>query len=286
MMKEIELRLVDAGAPSGEIAVKNLTALATALQELMIRISRNVVNTTGPGRAKQFMEEFSQLRLHSVEPGSTVLRFSKGPTDKLDIDLPEQAIADEHFWEIMQAIGQDRRPSWVTDLISESVGKLVNAVHAAAPTVVLGSPSRPDVRIVSSAVHVETWIPLRVHPEGVFMTITGRLEKVDLRSHEFRVCDDAYHTVNLKHVQSATTAAQLVGQWVVAQGESMLYESGRLAALDNVSISCVDDPGAEHMDRSVTSLDEILASAPGPDIDGGIDLTDDEFQEFLEAARS
>lgn len=29
-----------------------------------------------------------------------------------------------------------------------------------------------------------------------------------------------------------------------------------------------------------------LASAPGPDIDGGIDLTDDEFQAFLQAARS
>jgi hypothetical protein len=285
MIKEIELRLVDAPAPSGEIAVKDLAALAIALQELTTRISREVINMPGPGRTKQFMEELSQLRLHAVEPGSTVLRFSKGPADKLDVDLPEQAVADDRFWEIVQAMGDDSRPDWATDLIAESVGKLVNAIQAAAPTVVLGSPSRRDVRIVSSAVHVETWTPVRVQPGGI-MTATGRLEKVDLRSHEFRVRDDVDQTVDLKHVQSDTTAAQLVGQWVVARGEAVLHESGRLVVLDNASISRVDDPAAEHMDRSVTTLDEILASAPGPDIDGGIDLTDDEFQAFLEAARS
>lgn len=32
MMKEIELHLVDAAAPSGEIAIKDLAALATALR--------------------------------------------------------------------------------------------------------------------------------------------------------------------------------------------------------------------------------------------------------------
>jgi hypothetical protein len=114
MIKEIELRLVDAPAPSGEIAVKDLAALAIALQELTTRISREVINMPGPGRTKQFMEELSQLRLHAVEPGSTVLRFSKGPTDKLDVDLPEQAVADDRFWEIVRAMGDDSRPEWAT----------------------------------------------------------------------------------------------------------------------------------------------------------------------------
>lgn len=285
MMKEIELRLVDASAPSGEVAVKDLAALATALQELTTRISRDVINTPGPGRTKLFMEELSQLRLSALERGSTVLRFTKGPTGKLDVDLPDQALADDRLWEIVRAMGEDRRPEWTTDLIAESVGKLVNAIKAAAPTVVLGTPSRSEVRIASSAMHVETWTPVRVHT-GAVMTATGRLEKVDLRSHEFRVRDDVDQTVDLKHVQSDTTAAQLVGQWVVARGDAELHESGRLVVLDNASISRVDDPAAEHLNRSVATLDEILAGAPGPDIDGGIDLTDDEFQAFLEAARS
>ena len=43
---------------------------------------------------------------------------------------------------------------------------------------------------------------------------------------------------------------------------------------------------AAHVDNGLIGLDEILASAPGPDADGGIDLTDEEFTVFLEAARS
>ena len=52
-------------------------------------------------------------------------------------------------------------------------------------------------------------------------------------------------------------------------GRCVLRESGRLVVLDNASISRVDDPAAEDMDHRVTTLEEILASAPGPNIDGG-----------------
>lgn len=285
MMKEIELRLVDAPGPSGEIPVKDLAALATALQELTTRISREVINTPGPGRTKQFMEELSQLRLHAVEPGSTVLRFSKGPSDKLDVDLPEQAVADDRLWEIVRAMDEDRRPDWATDLIAESVGKLVNAIQAAAPTVILGTPLRPDVRIASAAMHVETWTPTRVHTATV-MTAAGRLEKVDLRSHEFRLRDDVDNTVDLKRVENDIVAAQLVGQWVVAQGTGIQHASGRLVALQNARVLPADDPAADYVGPKVVTLEEILASAPGPDPNGGLDLTDDEFASFLEAARS
>ncbi len=285
MMKEIELRLVDAPAPNGEIAVKDLAALATALQELTTRISREVVNTPGPGRTKQFMEELSQLRLHAVEPGSTVLRFSKGPTDKLDVDLPEQAVADDRLWEVLRAMGEDRRPDWATDLIAESVGKFVNAIQAAAPTVIFGAPSRPDVRIASAAMHVETWTPTCVRT-GTVMTAAGRLEKVDLRSHEFRLRDDVDNTVDLKRVENDTVAAQLVGQWVVAQGTGIQHASGRLVALQNARVLPADDPAADYVGPKVVALEEILSSAPGPDPNGGLDLTDDEFAAFHEAARS
>lgn len=47
-----------------------------------------------------------------------------------------------------------------------------------------------------------------------------------------------------------------------------------------------DDPAAPYLDNSAVPLDEILASAPGPDADGGIDLTEEEFTAFLRAARS
>ena len=284
MTREIELKLVGAAAPSGEIAAKDLVSLASALQELTTRIARDVVSTPGPGRSMQVVEEFVQLRLRAVEAGSTVLRFAKGPIGRLDVDLPEEGIADDRFWEVIQAVAEDRRPDSVTDLIAESVGRLVSAIKAAAPEVVLGSPNRRPVNIRAEATHIETWSMVRVQTGGV-TTATGRLEKVDLRSHEFRLRDDVGHTVELKHVEDDTAVAKLVGQWVIAEGAVIPSPSGRLV-LDNARVQEIVDPAAEYVGRRVVPVEEILASAPGPEPDAGIDLTDDEMVEFLKAIRS
>ena len=284
MSNDIELRLIDAPVPDGEIAVRDLSALTTALQELTTRIGREVMKRPGPGRTKQFMHEFAQLRLRSIEAGSTVLTLSKGPIDKLDIDLPEEQAADDRFWEVIQAIGDDFRPDWVTDLIAESAARLVEAVQAAAPKAVLKASSRVGVEIESAQIHSETWTYTRVQ-SGAEMTAMGRLEKVDLRSHEFRVRDDVGQAVDLKHVEDDVKVAPLVGQWVSARGAGVLHPSGRLVALEGAIIQPVDDPAAEHLDGAVMGLAEILESAPGPDVDGGIELTDDEYSAFLAAAR-
>ncbi|MCW2749403.1 MAG: hypothetical protein JWR83_513 [Aeromicrobium sp.] len=284
MINEIELRLIGATAPSGEIAVKDLANVATALQELVLRIGREVVNTPGPGRSKHYVEEFSQLRLSSLEDGSTVLRFSKGPIDKLDLDLALLAEADDRFWEILGAISADQRPDWATELIAESAGKLVSALRGAARTAIVAAPSRGQVHIDSQSIHLDTWTA--VHVTNDLMTTAGRLEKVDLRSHEFRLRDDVGHTVELRQVQNDADVAQLVGRWVVAEGTGVLNESGRLVALGEARVSSVVDPAAEFASNKIVSREEILASAPGPDPHGGIDLTDDEFAEFMKAIRS
>ncbi len=285
MSKEIELRLIDAPVPDGEIIVKDLAALTTALQELTTRIGREVINSPGQGRTKQFMEEFAQLRLRSVEAGSTVLVFSKGPTDKLDVDVPEQQVADDRFWEIVKAIAEDQRPEWVTDLIAESAGRLVDALQVAAPKAVLRGPSRDDVAIDSAHIHAEIWSSKRLQT-GTVMTAKGRLEKVDLRSHEFRVRDDVGQAVDLKHVEDDVSVALFVGQWVVARGTGILLSSGRLVALDNAVIEPVTDPASSLPEPIETDLQSILASAPGPNPDGGVDVSDEEFDAFLEALRS
>ena len=74
MTKDIELLLIDAPVPDGEIVVKDLAALTTALQELTTRIGREVVNTPGPGRTKQFMEEFAQSVSYTHLTLPTILR--------------------------------------------------------------------------------------------------------------------------------------------------------------------------------------------------------------------
>ncbi len=284
MAKDIEMRLINARVPDGEIIVKDLAALTTALQELTTRIGREVINTPGPGRTKQFMEEFAQLRLRGIEAGSTVLVFSKGPTDKLEVDLPEQQIADDRFWEVVTAIGEDKRPEWVTDLIADSAEKLVDALQAAAPKAVLCDPSH-DVVIETAHIHAETWTSKRLQT-GTVMTAMGRLEKVDLRSHDFRVRDDVGQAIDLKHVENDVSAAQFVGQWVVARGAGIVLSSGRLVALDNAAIEPVTDLLSSLPEPIECDLPSILASAPGPDPDGGVDVSDEEFAAFLKALRS
>lgn len=67
------------------------------------------------------------------------------------------------------------------------------------------------------------------------------------------------------------------------RGDCILVSS-RLVALDSVSIALLDNPSLAFERDIVPTLDELLASASGPDPDGGVDLTDDEFANFLEAA--
>lgn len=281
---DLELRLIGGATTQGEIVVKDLAALAIALQELMTRIGRDVVGATGRGRTKKFMEEFSQLRLRAVTPGSTVLTFSKGPADTLDVAVDDQEAADARFWEIVAAIHDNKRPDWATDLIAESAGKLVSALRDAAPRASMSDSTHPAITIESSRIRIETWTVSRAVARGT-AEARGWLEKIDLRSHEFRVRDDVGLSVDIKHVADDVHAAQFVGQWVSATGEGVFASDGRLVVLDNAVVEFLHDPAEDLVDRETMTIERLLATAPGPDPRGGIDLTDDEFVSFLEAAR-
>lgn len=285
MIRYIELTLVGAPVPNGEISARDLAALSGAWQELTTRIARDVVSASGPGRAKQFVEEFVELRLRAVEAGSTILRFAKGPVGKLDVDLPEEVVADDRFWEVLEGIAEDRRPDSVTELVAESAGRLLGSIKAAAPEAVFADPTRKVVRVLGEATHQETWALPRVQAEGVTSSL-GWLEKVDLRSHEFRLRDDVGNRVKLRRIVDDAAAAKLVGQWVAAEGQGVNDASGRVVALENARIMAIPDPAAAYPGGRVVTIDEILASAPGPVIEDGIELTDDEFEAFLKAARS
>ncbi|OBF49250.1 hypothetical protein [Mycolicibacterium monacense] len=285
MIKQIELRLVDGSAPSGEITLKDLSGIAAALQELVTRLSREAADAAGPGRSKQYVEEFAELRLDGITAGSTVLKVSKGPTDKLDVDVPGLTEADDRLWDILGAISADHRPAWTSTLVAESVGKLATALRGAAPTTVISSPDRGEVRIDAARIHPETWAVNRVTAAGSG-TAAGWLEKVDLHSHTFRIRDDVGNTVELRRVADDKAAGRLVGQWVTAEGDATLSPSGRVVALNHARVRETGDPAAEFLGSRVVPLDEILASAPGPDPNGGIDLTDEEAAEFLRAIRS
>ncbi|AKS33212.1 hypothetical protein [Mycolicibacterium goodii] len=285
MIKQIELRLVDGSAPSGEITLKDLSGIAAALQELVTRLSREAADAAGPGRSKQYVEEFAELRLDGITAGSTVLKVSKGPADKLDVEVPGLSDADDRLWDILGAIGADQRPDWTSALVAESAGKLAAALRGAAPITVISSPDRADVHIDGAQIHLETWAVNQVTSAGSGVA-AGWLEKADLHSHTFRIRDDVGNTVDLRRVVDDHAAGRLVGQWVTAEGVAALSSTGRVVALTNARVYQTDDPAAAFLGSRVVPLDEILARAPGPDPNGGLDLTDEEAAEFLRAIRS
>lgn len=283
MEADLELRLIGSDAPAGEIRARDLALLADALQELRLRVGREIIDTAGPGRTKRYMEELTQLRLRGIGAGSTVLMFTHGPTDKFGGILDEEKLLERRFREIVEAIGRDDRPDWATDLIAESAARLVDGLKSAAPEVVVRAGAGAEVTIQTDQIHRETWVSGRIQTDKI-VTAKGRLERVDLRSHEFRVRDDVGNAVDLRHVKRDMAAGKLVGQWVAATGRATLSSAGRLVALEDATVEEVDDPAAPYTDRAVVPLETILASAPGPDPLGAIDLDEEELAAFLKAA--
>lgn len=284
MTSNLELRLIGGPTPDGQIRFRDLAALAEALQEVSLRIGRYSTNAAGPGRTKQFMEELTELRLKGVTDGSTRLIVSRGPTDQLDISLSERQLVDDRFWELIAAVGEDTRPDWVGDLIAESAAKLVAALKTAAAEVEVIAPGRSPVHISAERIHRETWQVTSTQSHDA-VTFAGRLYAVNLNTHRLQVQDDVGNQVALPRVLNDTEVSKLIGTHVTVTGAPELDARGCLVYIHDAAIVAAPDPLGETVVPGAVSLDEILRTAPGPDPDGGIELTDEEFASFFEAAR-
>lgn len=280
MSTELELRLIGAASPAGEIRLADLVAIAASLQELSLRIGRSYLGGEGPGRARGAVEELTQLRLSEITSGSTRLILARGPAAALDFELAEEAELERRFWDVMDGVAKDQRPDGTSDLIADSAASFVAALQSVAPTVEVTMGSRRQVRIRTTEIHRETWIRERkvAQTEAV---VTGRLEAVDLRSGRFRVVDDVGHRIALDHVPAPTTAAHLINRRIRAIGTGVLGQDGQLKEIDRPSIEEQSLPPS-WTGHVASDLDAEL-SKPGPDYDGGVEFTDEEFADFLAA---
>lgn len=286
MATELEMRLIGAESPEGEVPLSKLWTLAKSLHELSLRLGRAHLESGGPGRSKRTLEEITEIRLRGVTDGSTKLSFSRGPTDVLDVELSLQTELDASLWKVFDAVATDRRPEWVSDLVSDSAADLVQALQGAAPRVDVSQVGRKDVILHTARLRPETWrTRARTRTEDE-VQVSGRLEKVDLKSHDFRIRDDAGNPIELEQVQDVERAGALVGTRVRARGRVVSNRSGRLAALCWPALEPDTDPVLTARVPTAIPLDAILASASGPDPDGGLELTDEEFDAFLEAIKS
>lgn len=285
MAEDLEVRLVDAEAPDGEIAIADLVAIGQSFQELSLRIMRHCLDASPQGRPTRVLEELSQMRLRGISDGSTRLLISRGPAQALDLELSVQAEADLRFDDIIHAMAEDRRPEWVSDSTADSVAEVVKALKAAAPVVEARLGDREPIRIKTKAIYRETWTSPQQRA-GDLLAVRGRLEKVDLRSHDFRIRDDVGNSIELHEVAGDQAVASLIGRQVTARGETVLNRSGRVVGLTGPDLRLDDDPLTRTKVPEPVPLSATLAAVSGPNPDGAVRLTDQQFDSFLEAIRS
>lgn len=108
---------------------------------------------------------------------------------------------------------------------------------------------------------------------------TGRLEAVDLKSEKFRIRDDVGNAIALGHVVNAAEMAHLINPRVTATGESTRGTRGELRSLESARIEAAPLPEAWRPGQPSGWV--VPVDKPGPDPDGGADLTEDEFADFL-----
>lgn len=110
----------------------------------------------------------------------------------------------------------------------------------------------------------------------------GILEMVDLRAGTFLVRDDVGHAFELDGVANADTACRYVGLRVQVHGASRTTDDGSVRFEPGSEIHLVEMPESWFF-AGTQDVEAMARSAHGPDLDGGIELTDDELKAFLAA---
>lgn len=281
---DLELRLVGARAPDGEIRFADLVAIASSLQELSLRITRTCVSAERLGRPNDVVQEFAQLRLRGLTKGSTRLLVSRGPSDTLDIDPSELRDLDRKFSEVIEGVGRDQRPAWLNDSIAESTEEFVKALQSSAHVVEARfADVGRTVRIKTESIHRETWRRSSPTVSPSEVVVSGKLEAVDLRSGKFRVVDDVGNRIALDDVPDAEGTAHLINQRVRATGPAARDDADRIRVLHAPVVEEDALPDA-WCSRTTADLAAELAK-PGPTFGAGVELTDEEYADFLAVVR-
>lgn len=284
MSAQFELHLTGANSPAGELDADHLLAIVKSLNDIARRIGRLETGAERLGRAPNHTQRVAKLVI-GLQAGSTrvLARRAGAGEDALEFDLSEERAFDEHFAQLIDSIADDHRPEWVNDSLARAAGELTGALQQAATRVTFKVDQAARRSFVTAEVHRETWASANAIDESQ-VTFVGRLFMVNLETHRLEVIDDVGHKVALPEVEDDVSAARLINSHVVVTGQPEKDAAGRLVRIHEAGIQ----PAPVVYVRGglgVVPLDDILASAPGPDPDGGLALTDEEFDEFMASIR-
>lgn len=251
-MRELGMRLVGAGSPDGEVRADKVAGIATALSDLVLRLTREAADAAGLGRPGSAIERIGEVRLAGLATADsgTRLVFHFGDAGAFDVD-PLGEVADGMLWDVVYGMVLNTRPSFTTNTIAEATGRLAGAMNRAAHEVSLTMGGHLPLTVEPAAVDRRVW-DLFAKEAGP-ASVTGVLEAVDLRNGRFRLLTSDEVRIDLVDVQRKAEAAALVSQSVVATGLRIVpegsghlrIESAVLAPFDRETVPApVDDTDA------------------------------------------
>lgn len=283
MAKRFELHLEGMDAPDGLIDADRLVEIVKSLQEMATRLGRIETDSAGRGRPSRNLDRVASLRIGLEKGSTTVVAERDGSQDALDLDLPDEEAVDRRFAELIESIGADQRPDWVTDSLASTADDLVAALQKTAPKVELKVDGVSKKTFETKEIHRDTWKPLAPSQPETEITFTGRLFAVNLNTHRLQVQDDVGNQVALPKVLNDAEIGKLVGAYVTVKGAPEVDPQGKLTHINDASVELTPDPLGGQQVRTSIPLDKTLASAPGPTPGGIAGLTDAEIAAFLEA---
>jgi len=280
---QFEFRLIGGESPEGELEADHLIAIVQSLKEVATKLGRAETDAESLGRPSKRTQRVAKLTI-GLAPGSTkVLVRRADDEDSLDFDLDEEKSFDEKFQAIVESIALDDRPEWVTDTLAIAAGELRTALEKAAPTVEFKAAGQVRRTFKTAETRRETWKATSAPAAPETVTFVGRLRAVNLDTHRLQVTDDVGNRVALPNVVNDVQVGHLIGGYVEVIGAPEHDPKGKLAQIHEAVIQAAAPiPGSTGV-REVVSLDEILASASGPELGGIPGLTEEEAESYLKA---
>lgn len=283
MTMQFDFHLIGADAPEGELDADQLIALVGSLKEVATRIGRIETQAERLGRAPNRTVRVARLTI-GLAAGSTTLRMHRtGIADALDFDSDEEESFDERFAELVESFARNQRPAWVGESLSIATSHVIQALQQSARSVdfVVDGTSRSTFE--TGDLRRDVWEASR-QPGIDEVEFTGTLYSANLHTHRFQVEDAVGNRVTLPAVVDDAEARRLLGAVVQVTGVPDYDSAGVLTSIRRASITSADPVTGAGIGPAV-ALNDILRAAPTPDPDGGIDLTDAEFDAFLDVLR-
>lgn len=279
-MRDIELRLIGHQSPDGTLRWSDNVALTEAVHTLVYRLTREVVEKPGLGRAARVVERLSEVRV-GLETGSTRMVFTVGD-EELVIDDQWAEEVDRSFWSLVESMNDNVCPPGTLPTIAAAMDDFVNGITRAAPKVEISIAGHEPILTDTRRLSRQPWQDAALRPTEE-RQVTGELQMVDLHSAHFRLQDLVGNRIELIDVLEPQQAAPLIGQRVTATGLFTIGDGQRRSRLEKVTVTAAAPlEGILAVPREV-DLGALLAEAAALPPLAPMELPDDEFEAFLAA---